>query len=259
MLEHTSIIEHLRHGYAIIPFLDKEAVDKYFDLLRDFFAQPEFYLKQFERKDESEIGFSALTEKRLYTVRNRQIPPELEALISYAKHAHQIALNILTAIEKDLELPSGELTDMVSKKALPITEKSASLLRLFSYSPSEEEGVAVASHIDVGLISIIPITDAPALEVLDFSLETPQWNNVEKLGLRSQAIVLVGKTLNVMSNGRYMSALHLVTKTALPRFSIVYQLRAEPLSIIKCNDQQITVEEWMQRMRDGSTSVNNSF
>ena len=79
--------------------------------------------------------------------------------------------------------------------------------------------------------------------------DNPEWINIEKQASASQAIVLVGKTLSVMTRGEYLSVTHRVKESPNGRFSIVYQLRAEPHLKIQYNNQMITIENWLENQR----------
>lgn len=252
-------VNDLKNGYMFFSFSNEKSLSERFTLVDDFFSKPRDYLNQFELKGEVENGYSALDEKQCYVVRSQQIPPELESFVPYVLQVHHVALSILAEIEHDLGLSPGKLTNMVSKTPLPEFDKATSVLRLFAYSASADEGIATDSHVDIGLITIIPLAHVPALEILDFSDLFPNWVNVEFSQKPAQAIVLVGKTLSVISEGRYPSATHRVKKSEQRRISIVYQVRAEPDCLINYEDEMITIEEWTRTIRQGKRSVNQSF
>ena len=209
----------LRKGHAIIPFLPEEKMDQHFDKLKDFHAKPDAYKTQFSEK-EVEFGYAALKGKQVFVIRNQKVPEELKNFLPYIAEVHAKALEILKSIEQDLKLETGTLTESVSKTPFPEGKKSSSLLRLFAYDPSIEEGSAADAHEDLGLLTIIPRSPVPALEVIDFE-EDCNWINLEQKANPSEAIVLVGRTLEKMTQGKYQAAPHRVKKSELKRFSIV--------------------------------------
>lgn len=251
----------LQKGYMIIPFLKEEVVKDYIESIQKFFSQPEDYQSQFAVKGEIEIGYSSLPEKKCYVVRHQQVPEELKPFITYASTAHKLALEILSDIEKEMNLAPGTFSEMVSATALPHSEKSPSVLRLFTYHPSSEEGFGALAHTDLGVLTIIPRSQVPALEVevYDSNENTHTWINVEKQMNDSEAIVLVGQTLCEWTDGKYPAATHRVIKTMKERNSIVYQLRANPTATIKHYGTTMTIEEWMIMHRQTRKSVNGSF
>lgn len=249
---------NLKKGYAAIPFLEESIVRNCFESLEVFFSSPEGYQKQFTVKNEMEIGFKLHEDKKSYVIRNQEIPKELKLFTSYISKVHDIALNILAEIEKDLNLESGHLTQTVSKTPLPVSDRTASVLRLFSYDPSLKDGVAVAAHEDLGLLTIIPRSQVPALEVWDYS-QSGDWINLEEQVNSSEAVVLVGETLSLISKGKYLPATHRVKKNQDRRYSIVYQLRAEPTVLVEYKGKTVIVKDWTQIQRAMRQSVNGSY
>lgn len=247
----------LRKGYAVIPFLPHEEIDQRFVEIKDFDSLPEEDKKQFSQP-EVEFGYAALKGKKVFVIRNQQVPEELRNFIPHFKTVHAISLKILADVEKSLALEEGILTKTVSKNPLPEIGKATSLLRLFAYDPSSEEGHAADAHEDLGLLTIIPRSHVPALEVMDLH-ENGQWIDLEGSSNPSQAVVLAGATLEKLTQGKILAAPHRVKKSALKRFSIVFQLRAEPQTKIHHQNQEMTVEEWLSKLKANLTSVNGSY
>ena len=194
-------------------------MEQHFEELKDFHAKPDAYKTQFSEK-EVEFGYAALKGKQVFVIRNQKVPEELKNFLPYITEVHAKALEILKSIEQDLKLETGTLTESVSKTPLPEGKKSSSLLRLFAYDPSIEEGSAADAHEDLGVLTIIPCSPVPALEVIDYE-EDCNWINLEQRAKPSEAIVLVGRTLEKMTQGKYQAAPHRVKKSKLKRFSIV--------------------------------------
>lgn len=248
----------LKKGFAVIPFLPQEEIRARFADVENFDALPDDDKKQYSEK-EVEFGYARLKGKEVFVIRNENVPKELANLLPYLSKVHTVALDILHSIEKELSMEKGTLTSTVLDNALPEGKKSTSLLRLFAYDPSEEKGMAAEAHEDLGLLTIIPRSNAPSLEVFDTREDHFAWVNIEKEAKEGEAIVLVGNTLEKMSGGQYLAATHRVIKSPQKRFSLVYQLRAEPHVKIKHENQEITVEQWLQKLKANLTSVNGSY
>ncbi len=246
-------LNSLKKGYAIIPFSSSGNVDDLFNDLKCFDLQSESYKQQFSIKDHIEVGYSSFKYKNVFVVRNQNIPEQLKEFIPYFSAVNSIALDILKKVEKDLGMQSSELTKMTADQPLPSAEYSTSLLRLFAYKPSTDEVVADA-HEDLGLLTVIPISEVPSLEIYDYEQST--WINLEKMGVGSQAIILVGRTLEKLTHGKYQAATHRVVGSVHPRYSIVYQLRAEPHIKIS---KEMNVAEWLALVKKNLHSVNGSY
>lgn len=91
--------------------------------------------------------------------------------------------------------------------------KTATMIRLFRYEGWEEKVVA-EPHCDLGLLSVV-VGNVPGLEVWDghgwFDVE----REVQRAGMRG-ASMLVGRQLEVMSNGRYGAGGHRVVSYGKP-------------------------------------------
>lgn len=249
----------LKKGFATIPFLDERTTKSHFDALKTFYSRSEEYRSQFKIKDEIEYGYSVLPEKKCYVIRNSQVPEEFKLLTTYAEQAHQKAMRILSAIEKEMGVAQGTITGMVSEAPLPRAGKAPSVLRLFSYDPSTSDGLATDQHEDLGLLTIILKTEVPTLEVVDFSGANPEWVDIENRAKASEAIVLVGETLSTVTQGNYPAGTHRNLKSTQRRFSIVYQLRADPTAKIEWEGTMITIDEWMKKQKALRKSVNGSY
>lgn len=256
----ASSFSNLKAGYALIPFLNENDAYELFQAVEKFFSKSEAYQQQFSVPGEKEIGYAQLTEKKWFVIRNQQkIPSELKIFMDYIPKVHAQALKILGDIESQMNFPSGKLTNTVSKTPLPEFNKAASVLRLFSYDPSEQSGLAAGVHEDLGLLTIALCPPVPGLEVADYMSDIPGWLALEKQAIASQATVLVGETLNQLTQREYIAATHRVTKNPKRRFSIVYQLRAEPDARIQDRGVEMTVEAWINKQKSFRTSVNNLY
>lgn len=249
-------LKGLKKGFAVVPFLPQQNTKALFHALKCFHSKSDEYKKQFVEK-EVEFGYAALKGKQVYVVRNETVPYELKELLPYFSKAHLMGLEILKSLEEDLNLTRGSLTNAVMTAPFPNNKNSTSLLRLFSYDPSVQTGCAADAHEDLGLLTIIPPSDVPALEVFDYS--QMQWRKLEANAQGNQAIVLVGKTLEKMTNGKVVAAEHRVINSSKNRLSIVYQMRAEPETKILDHGVETKVGSWLAKLKTGLKSVNQSY
>ena len=74
-------------------------------------------------------------------------------------------------------------------------------------------------------MSLVLPSNLPALQVLD--LQSFAWQTVERQG-SNQGILLVGRSLNILSRNRLPSCMHQVAACPSDRFAIVYQARVHP-------------------------------
>jgi isopenicillin N synthase-like dioxygenase len=150
-------------------------------------------------------------------------------------------------------------------------DKTASLLQLFRYDSCEVKQLT-EHHVDSGLLTVV-LGNIPGLEVWGGD----RWFEIEKEIKRSgkkEAIMLVGRDLQRLSNGRYPAGLHRVVSygvqepsfagTESPsmvsplelissgnnchRLSIVFSLRAHGPTIINSDELETLVTgAWPQR------------
>lgn len=129
-------------------------------------------------------------------------------------------------------------------RVLPGQRWSASPLDLFLY-PNDgwaAKTVNCTEHKDPGLLSLIPCSTVPGLQVRAHGTETEgladdeqqtqqmRWVAVEELPgalPHRDVVVFPGVEMETLTNGRLGATLHGVAKAAVPRISIVYERRAQ--------------------------------
>ena len=172
----------------------------------------------------TESGFSLIEgEKSLFTLRTSSACPE--TLSESAKGAWEASgaflAEILQAIAETLELDHsvfGPFADPCVK--LPTQKRTPTLLRIFRYERPRagcESKVNAEAHKDLGLLSLV-VGESPGLQCLDVS--TKNWVGVEEArnlpaGAREEGggltlTLLVGETLEWLSNGTYKAGTHRV-------------------------------------------------
>ena len=132
-----------------------------------------------------------------------------EELVLYYKAAHEFAATLLSWIERysPVDIASGYREPLSNM----IVGSDDSLLRILHYPPitANENVMRAAPHEDINLITILPMSSASGLEVLDV---TGDWMPVPA-GF-DNVIVNIGDMLQEASGGYFPSTTHRVVKPA---------------------------------------------
>ncbi|CBX96546.1 hypothetical protein LEMA_P108110.1 [Plenodomus lingam JN3] len=255
------------------------AYEALFAASQAFFAQPEADKQKWKHKLGSEEGWSSIRgEKEFITLRTLEYCPEI------LRGPAQRFWNLMGAhlsttlgrIGTTLGLPENEdeskgLRQFLGPCArMPESDatKTATMIRLFRYEGWEAKEVA-EPHADLGLLSVV-VGNVPGLEVWDGSTWFECEREMHSAG-RKGAIMLAGRQLERLSNGRYPAGGHrVVSYGRLPgpsspstvsasapveektryRFSIVFVLRAhEPVLINSADFETEIVGTWPEPMR----------
>jgi hypothetical protein len=181
-----------------------------------------------------------------------------EASLQVYQDLDSMCRSTLLDILKHLNIPQGEMDKMLDPLALtdqdalkvdftedstvcnlvPDGYVSSSNLDLFHYFNSPETvqqwQMNHYSHVDSGILSLIPCSDEPALDFFDQKLNC--WIPLERV-LHEQApsgkyhrygIYMTAESLEKSSNGGIKSGLHRVTRGDQPRNSVVFKQRGRP-------------------------------
>lgn len=156
--------------------------------------------------------------------------------------------------------------------AFPENGYSHSLLRINNYTikPSiDDEIFSEQPHQDLGLLTLVCPTDAPALQIYDY-LDLI-WKNVEDNRENNVLIVMVGESLSTITNNYYLPATHQVSRPLKNRLSLVYHLRLRNSAILDSRlfESDITQkfskpfymtgEEYLKLETTNRISVNNTY
>ena len=132
-----------------------------------------------------------------------------EELVLYYKAAHEFAATLLSWIERysPVDIASGYREPLSNM----IVGSDDSLLRILHYPPitADENVMRAAPHEDINLITILPMSSASGLEVLDV---TGDWMPVP--ARFDNVIVNIGDMLQEASGGYFPSTTHRVVKPA---------------------------------------------
>lgn len=215
-------------------------------LFRDsdsFFANPTPVKKElFPQKQMTEYGYYKVEDEKEYVTFRCRTPTSstqrdhdsgarasavnLEASTATiwseaGKILHRILCDIARASELDPDVWDAVLQDTLE---MPASEQGMSytLMRIFHYLPATGKADV---HTDLGLLTLC-IGDRRGLQVCDrvkSSDDELQW--IDASEGTNRAIVLVGQTLKMLSNGALSAGVHRVNGNPLGRRSIVYALR----------------------------------
>jgi len=83
--------------------------------------------------------------------------------------------------------------------------------------------VNCVEHVDPGFITVLTKANEPGLEL--FNTSSDSWIQMESVMEDNQVVVLIGETLNRLSNGRYKGVLHRVGKSSASRYNMALELR----------------------------------
>lgn len=135
---------------------------------------------------------------------------------------------VLATLARGLQVPEEHLVERMVDA--PDTPLSSTIFRFFHYYATHGAVPACHIHTDIGLITLIPATNWPSLEVMDF--ERFDWYNFERPLQPHDMMVLCGETLERLSAYYYRAVVHRVAPTVNERISLVYLMRARPDAVL---------------------------
>ena len=221
-LPHNVDIESLKNGYCFVSLPKPDAVQQTITGMRDYFDQPPTVKLGDRRPAIDEWGYRPMPEpKELFMVRNAMLPPPLVQATQVWRQCHSLVETALGAVAGHLGLPAMALVDLADPRPNLAAVPSASVLRLLYYHP-RQQGLAAEEHEDLGLLSYLPSSTQPALQILDY--RDLAWHDIERPA-KDAGILMVGRSLELLSRGRFPACCHRVMSTPVARYSLVYQAR----------------------------------
>ena len=229
----NSSIPTLKYGYAVLKnviptsFVSARASAQY------YFLHPSDYKHLHQYPYNLELGYRDLIHKEMFMIRESTLPSELSPCIHLATDLHDISLQCLEAVSKELQREDHLLSDLVDVDALPSFNIASSILQLIHYRKTNNitHGIACDVHQDISLLTLICHTGVPALEIYDY-LNNTDWINIESIQGMHDVIVLVGEALSLISNNYFLPATHRVRAVHQSRLAIIYQLRFKNDAVI---------------------------
>lgn len=233
--------DNLRYGFAVLPFSEPALIDTANAACQDYFQQRGSYKEQFITGNVMD-GHYHLPTKELFVTREEAVPHELAPCIPTVKEIHQFGLGILNHIADDLRLLPGTLLQHVSNTALAGAEKNYTHMRLTTYKTQAQlaEEFATPIHEDLSLLTLVFRSNIPCLECYDFTGEG-QWINVEESMVATDVVVMVGVSLEKLTNNYYLAAPHRVRGHQQARTSIAYHLGLNFDAKLNSNDFETSV------------------
>ncbi|KAI4088973.1 MAG: hypothetical protein LQ344_005725 [Seirophora lacunosa] len=237
LLDETQIFQLANEGYLAldIPKPLSTAVSELFDLNRDFFTlSTSDKQNRYPSAEGTELGYYQIPQEKEYLT-YRHCPwtssrtPLDVAAASFWSLAAPFLHRILSDLSLALDIPLSAwdpLLDGCLSMPNGLQETTPTLLRLFNYFPASG---AAERHTDTGLLTLC-IGTAPGLEVWSPSSSSSATDAAslpkgDWVSAHPRPTILVGKTLQWLSNSRLVAGPHRVVASSEGRQSIVFALR----------------------------------
>ena len=259
-LLNTEQIETLaRQGWLNVPLstLSTANLTKLFNQLSAFCDLPiEQKKATYPEKLLTEFGYYHVQDEKEYvTLRCSQHPEsEFEKTASQVwRDSSSLLHRALCDIARAAELPPS-VWDQVLDGNLALPDKEAdmtpTLLRMFRYEPNS--GFA-GRHVDLGLLTLC-VGTKPGLQALDRDTDEETWVDAW------EPTILIGKTLQVLTNGLIRPGVHKVVPNPEGRHSIVFTLRHSFRHQIDLErfggEGSVDPKELWEQMKDGVVNIN---
>jgi hypothetical protein len=229
-------LQALKYGYCIVNFPYRKELNQAISAAELYFQQRDnikneinFSVKSYDKGFSRIHGYKQLKGKEIFTFRNRIVPKILEPCIAYIEKVHLFSLFCLKKISAELKINFDSFNELFKLPVIPLNAKSSSFLNLICYEKiliDTYTNPACPEHQDLDLMTIIPKSNIPCLEVYDFIKDS--WVNVELQMNDGDVVILVGEFLNFLSNGYYITAPHRVISNRDARYSLTYDLQPDP-------------------------------
>ncbi|KAJ5604027.1 hypothetical protein N7537_006983 [Penicillium hordei] len=145
-------------------------------------------------------------------------------LKDFTQTVHSIADTVNDSLSSALQIPQSANLKLFHRLNAP----SSDILRLLKYQaqPIEQRGAPHAAHTDLGTLTFL-FTEQPGLQICTTSTNDWEW----VLPMKNHAIVNLGDSMSLLTNGYLRSCIHKVgplPNTAMPtRYSFAYMVRPE--------------------------------
>ena len=220
-----------RDGYCTVKLADAGVIERASDAAVKFFAQSARKKRAWLSPSGHEEGYlDRLPVKEMFMVRRRPLPAVLSPVGPAWHQLDGMAATLLDGLSHHLNMPGRGLSDLMPPQQSLQTDASASVMRLLHYFPSTDEGAA--PHVDLGLVTWVPRSTWPALQVDVLDARSRTWHDVESQLPPDRAIVLTGAALEWCTSNQMPAALHRVRACSKYRFSLAYQVRPDGAAMI---------------------------
>lgn len=156
--------------------------------------------------------------KEFWQMRNGAANPFGATSARFFEMCSAIGETVLASLARDLQTQEHNLVDaMVDARDAPL---SSTIFRFFHYYATAAHIESCQVHTDIGLVTLIPASNLPSLEVMDF--DAFDWYNFEQPLQRNDVMVLCGETLERLTAYYYRAVVHRVRPTREDRFSLVW-------------------------------------
>lgn len=189
------------------------------------------------RRGTTDVAFPALKRDQFAAGYDSVIDGKSTQLL----HSH-FSESVLLQVHKQLELLANDFLKLLCgfinysdhealEQCLKSEQDTPGVLRLLRYVPTipkeESHGRTelAVDHTDIGLITVMPHSEAESLQILSQRFE---WIDVERNQSSDTVVVIVGEQLAYLSNYRFQAVRHRVipTKSQTSRHSMPFLMRA---------------------------------
>ncbi len=155
--------------------------------------------------------------KEFWQMRNGAANPFGDTSARFFSLCSDIGATVLATLARALHAPEHSMVDALvdaNEAAL-----SSTIFRFFHYYATAANVPACQVHTDIGLVTLIPASNLPSLEVMDF--DSFEWYNFEQPLQRDDVMVLCGESLERHTAYYYRAVVHRVQPTLADRYSLV--------------------------------------
>ncbi|KAF7725436.1 hypothetical protein EC973_009610 [Apophysomyces ossiformis] len=229
--------------------IEKDRVQKLFDLSQSFFALPmEEKLKYVNAKDnlgylplnqeKVDVDSNALEEKESFHFqkqRGQHLPALLdehaEEIHQFIRDCHALSLKVTMCLALGLEIPEDQGGERWFSDRHAFEAESRDVLRILHYPPcasaEDADTIRIGAHSDYGSVTILFQKGVGGLEIQKNQEDDSEW--IEAPAIPDTVIVNLGDCLGYWTNGLLRSTRHRVVfkpeTRAQPRYSMAFFLQ----------------------------------
>eukprot|EP00027_Filamoeba_sp_ATCC50430_P013999 CAMPEP_0168570670 /NCGR_PEP_ID=MMETSP0413-20121227/16870_1 /TAXON_ID=136452 /ORGANISM="Filamoeba nolandi, Strain NC-AS-23-1" /LENGTH=257 /DNA_ID=CAMNT_0008603359 /DNA_START=145 /DNA_END=918 /DNA_ORIENTATION=+ len=226
----------------------------------------------------ADIGYKHIPDiKESYMVRipadeNTQLPwPPIEGFQQTTREFYNtmnsIGAVILKCVALALKASPQALYDLMDPPTLPTGQYSSNTIRMFNYFNKPNTDLPAKDHNDLGLLTIIPKSTIPGLEVLSMCEDCVYgWVNPEMKQQATDLVILAGETLSAACGGNFMAGIHRVVHNenyyGQSRISLPFLMKPyneATLKDITKDAPGMLVKEFMTKEMSRRESINNLY
>lgn len=287
----AAFVESLRKvGFVFLSLPDSMMgpINSSYEVARQFFAGEA--KKHHRMREQRDVGYVNMPHiKEFYQMRYTKSPTEVwpsqpenfkEVALEYYDLMLRITKECFKMMAEGIKVDAEhfvDLLDLEERKEKEVdTFYGSTLFRYFRYKnkPCLPEDEPCKVHTDIGLLTIIPVTTVPQLQMLH--PDNFEWIDAEPLSTtKNEVIVFCGEMMERLTMYYYRAVMHRVNPPPVElmgqeRYSLVYLCRGRPdavMDTVKLNSpvlgpaywefkEPITIAEFMRQRYTNKESAN---